>query len=460
MKISSRAIRILVTLVAGIALSPTTAAVIPSAAAAAATPRDCAPARLVAFVDPARGSSMEPHVDVHWSDLATPAQARINWGNGEYQIARVDSLQSAARPVAVDARYTMAGDYMLTVSVTDACGTTQVDTLQLTVPLSTAQPPGIECPGTLDPSGFCLVAQGEPVAVQIAGALPGSTPLTWRSDRPLAGIDPTLSAASVGLTLPDATAYTLQASARTPDGWVVTKPLTLIGVPRRPEAITVFAAPHTAVAGEPLSLNFEPPGAPVAGVAHISLDGDTPLDGSSASVTLSAGSHTITYSVAYPDGSSVQRQTIVVGRAAPVPPAAIFAGIAAAVGALGALLLIGRRLRKGPARPSGTPAVMPTLPRHRPAPPVVSATRNVAASIPAPGLAVATPGAGVATPGAAGDLSPAAAGVSPAAAAVAPAAERPSTSWRWPAMRTLRAPTVTVVVLVVLAVVIEQWSNS
>jgi hypothetical protein len=420
---TSRAIRLLLAPATAFALAPLVAFVVPSPQAIAASATECERPTLVAFVDPAPGSTMGAHVDVHWADLATPAQVRITWGNGEYQTARVDSLQSAARPVAVDARYATAGDYILTVSVTDACGTTQVDTLPLTVPLSAAQPPAIECPGTLDRSGFCLAPQGEVVELRVSGWLPGSTPLTWRSDRPIAGIDPTLSAASVGLTLRDATAYTLQASARTPDGWVVTRPLTLIGVPRRPDAITVFAAPRTAVAGEPLNLDFEPPAAPFAGVPGIAIDGERPLDGSSASVTLSEGSHTITYSVAYPDGSSVQRQTIVVGRAAPVPAAGIFAGIAGAIGALAALVVIGRRLRHRPARPSGTPAVMPALPRERPPAPVGSATRGVAAS----GFAVSTPGAGT------------------------------STSGRWPAMRTLRAVTVAVVVL---AVIIDLRSNS
>ncbi|MEA2623048.1 MAG: hypothetical protein QOH61_1958 [Chloroflexota bacterium] len=425
-----RAVRLLLAPVTAFVLAPLVAFVVPSSLAIAASATECERPTLVAFVDPARGSTMEAHVDLHWADLATPAQALVTWGNGEYQTARVDSLQSAARPVAVDARYATAGDYILTVSVTDACGATQVDTLELTVPLSAAPPPAIECPGTLDPSGFCLIPQGERVALRVSGELPESTPLTWRGDRPLAGIDPTVPAASVGLTLPDATAYTLQASARTPDGWVVTKPLTLIGIPRRPDAITVFAAPNTAIAGEPLSLDFEPPAAPVAGVPRIAVDGEQPVDGSSASVTLSAGSHTITYSVAYPDGSSVERQTIVVGREAPVAPATILAGIAGAIGALSALLLIGRRLRHRPARPTGAPPAMPTLPRHRP-PASVSATGWVATRTSTPGFA--------------------------AVARVPRSSEHTSTSGRWSPMRTLRALTVAVVVL---AIIIDLRSNS
>jgi hypothetical protein len=353
-------IRFLALLVAAIG-SPLFGLVVPVAVASAASTTGCTRPTLVAFVDPTRGSPMDPHIDAHWADLVTPAQARIDWGNGEYGVAAVDVLQSGSQPVAVDPRYVDPGAYTLRFTITDACGETWVDTMSVSVPLSTATAPGIACPGTADPSGFCLVPLGDGAMLQVADIQAPAAGWTWRTDRPLAGASPDIASASVDTTLTDAVAHTVQASAVTPGGWVVTRPLTLVGVARRPNPIDRFAAPHTAVTGEPVALDFDLPAAPIAGIPHIAVDGGAPLDGTAASVALTEGSHTISYSVTYPDGSSVQRQTIVIAQAAPMPASALIVAVAASILGLGFLGFLGRvrgRRAKGKesrTRPVATP---------------------------------------------------------------------------------------------------------
>jgi hypothetical protein len=167
-------------------------------------------------------------------------------------------------------------------------------------------------------------------------------------------------------------AFRVQAVAASVDGWVVTVPLTVVTIAPPPAAITQFTAPRNATAGEAVELSFEVPATAVAGVARISIDDEPALDGSSASVVLPAGSHTIAFSVTYPDGSVIQRQTIVVARAAPVSLGLLGAAVVGSLLAVTALLLLVRRRRRRPTAVT-RPAVVaqrpafvtqPTLPAH------------------------------------------------------------------------------------------------
>jgi hypothetical protein len=351
-----RAFPFITAVAAALGVSPLFGAALPTTIAAASSPT-CDTPRLIAFVDPARGSAMTPHIDAHWVGLAAPGQVHVSWGNGEYQVAAVGPLQSAGHPVAIDPRYTAPGSYPLTFTVTDACGESHTETMSVTVPLSAAPAPQITCPGTIDPSGYCVVSLGDRVPLRVDDLAAPAGGWTWQSDRPLAGIDPSTRAAAPETSLPDPGAYTVQATAATADGWVVSETLTLVGVARRPDPISRFAAPHTAVAGEPVVLDFDVPAAPMTGVARISVDSDPPIDGSSTTIALTAGSHTISYSVTYPDGSVVQRQTIVVARSAPMSMTVLVTMTIAPIGAIGGLALVFTRWRRR--RTGGDPLTPP-----------------------------------------------------------------------------------------------------
>lgn len=301
----------------------------------------CATPILSAVIDPGASLPLSPRIVLTADGLTLPAQGRFEWGDGQYGVARLDDGDGALGVVTnVQPVYTTAGTYTLELAVTDACGATTTLAFPVAVPLRLPAPAAIECPASVDASGFCVVGLGAVSTFTVTGGGPAG-PWHWNASSAEGPAD----ARSHRVFADDARPVHLQATAITPTGWLVTPVLQVVAIAPASARITAFSDPMSATADQPFDVGFTVPAGSKGGAASILVDDVKVADGTSASIRLGSGSHTITYVVLDLDGGAIQRQAVVVV-SAPPPPVGLIGAVALTLLMIGAALRTRTRWRR------------------------------------------------------------------------------------------------------------------
>lgn len=284
----------------------------------------CATPVLTALVDPSTSQRLSPRIILTAVGLSLPAQGRFEWGDGQHGVARMnDGTGGLDVDTTIQPTYGAPGTYDLSLAVTDACGVVTTLPYQVTVPMILPTPASVTCPGLVDSMRYCVIALGSEATFGVSG---GPTDTAWRwSD--LAPDE--RGSESRALLREDTGLLRLQAATVTRSGWLVTPILDVVAVaPPRPR-ITTFVDVGSVTADRPFDVGFTLPAGSADGTPSIYVDDLLVADAVGATISLAPGSHTVAYVVTFPDGGTIQRQTLVLASAGGMP--FLIAGIAAAI---------------------------------------------------------------------------------------------------------------------------------
>lgn len=139
-------------------------------------------------IDPA-GSAVDPLspvVQFRVGGLALPAEGRFYWGNDQYGIARLNQVGGGSEFFhQLQPTYEKAGLYDFTSKILDHCGVELTQVYPIAAPLLAPGTVTLNCPGTTDANGFCLVALNQPVTFALGGGPDAGW--RWDADGPTSG---------------------------------------------------------------------------------------------------------------------------------------------------------------------------------------------------------------------------------------------------------------------------------
>jgi len=255
------------------------------------------------FIIKKRISESRLVVTIRVNDIATPGSINVSAdGSRQYIDQKFDAEGSSTRDVDYDVTFGASGRHEIVAKVIDACGRPTVFEFNLATPFLSFTD-ALECPGSIDANGYCLVARNTAVELVI----PAGTG-TWIWD------DAVSSPATRARTFTEAIPLVfVQARSFTGGGMRVTPVLPFAFKSGSLPRITSYVVTDLVVADEPFTVSFERPDGAEAAEASIWVDDRQVTVGLTAELRLEPGIHTVSFVLAWPDEAGVvSRQAAVV----------------------------------------------------------------------------------------------------------------------------------------------------